>query len=133
MRKIKVVFIFMISLMASTTYGIEDWDFAQKSKNSCSAGGQRQMNICLSEEYEKSDRRLNDKYGELVNIIKNVKMADHSDLVKSQRAWIKFRDLECKFRNPPHNGSLYNFSQFSCLIDMTEKRIKDLERYISWG
>ena len=125
MRAIIIFLSFIITMPASAK---DDWDFAWEHKNKCSKGGMTNMSLCLAKSYRKVDARLNDVYSKL-----KAKMSNSKPLIKTQRVWIKFRDLECKFTNPPHKGSLYPYAQNACLIDKTEKRIKDLERYLSWS
>ena len=54
------------------------------------------MNICAGADYKASDAKLNADYGEIVK-----RLSDDADarklLQESQRAWIAFRDAECKF------------------------------------
>ncbi len=122
------VLIILASLFITLPVNAKDkWDFAWSHKSKCSEGGMRQMNLCLSSSYRDVDKELNRVYGVLKE-----KNYDSTRLVEAQRAWIKFRDLECKAISPAHNGSLYPYELYSCLIDITEKRINDLERYLGW-
>lgn len=106
-----------------------DWDFAKSSKDKCSDGTMIDMNSCLSNEYSRFDEKLNATYQNLVSLLE-----DKTKLKASQSAWLRFRDLTCEFANSGVDkaGSIYPFAQNACLIDLTAKRIRDLEEYLSW-
>lgn len=127
----RIVSLFIYLLFAcSGAVADEDWDFAAPHKNRCSIGGQQQMNACLASEYSIVDKRLNEKYKRLIRSLE-----DDSTLKKAQLAWLQFRDLECDYSNSGigREGSLYSFAQSACLIDLTEKRNRDLDRYLEWN
>ena len=88
----------------------------------CSDGTMTAMSQCLERERQESDARLNLVYGKL-----NQALAEPLRLRDAQRAWIAFRDLECRFRRVNVGGTLQGFSANSCLVDLTEKRIAELE------
>ncbi len=54
------------------------------------------MDICAGADFKASDAKLNTDYGEIMK-----RLSDDADarklLQESQRAWIAFRDAECKF------------------------------------
>lgn len=82
------------------------------------------MTFCMSREREESDQRLNVVYQTLMH-----SLVKPQSLQKVQRAWIAFRDAECKFQNESmQGGSGYNFSMDLCLVQLTEQRIAALER-----
>ncbi len=102
------------------------WDFAHEKKMKCSSGNMMEMNGCLSFEYAESDARLNTVYKHLLNAL-----ADPAPLRRAQAGWVRFRDLQCTFEVPPTStGSAVPYSRNSCLIDHTERRIRDLERVL---
>jgi uncharacterized protein YecT (DUF1311 family) len=107
----------------------DKWDFAIPLKDRCSLGTMLDMNRCLADEYWKVDARLNAIYRQLIG-----SLADPSSLRKSQAAWVRFRDLDCEYASSgiSADGSLRPFSDNACRIDATEKRIRDLERYVGW-
>lgn len=85
----------------------------------------------LYEEYQKVDKELNSVYKKLV---KGLKETDKKSLVEAQKAWIKFRDLDCKFqsKDPGDGGGPYeNKMKIDCLIRKTTERIKELEN-LDW-
>lgn len=120
------------ALMPSAAVHSQDdkWDFAAPHKQRCSLGTMLDMNQCLADEYKKVDARLNDLYRRLIG-----SHADPSLLRKSQAAWIRFRDLDCEYASSgiSADGSLRPFSDNACRIDLTEKRIRDLDGYLGLG
>lgn len=107
----------------------DEWDFSMPHKNRCSDGGQLQMNECLAGEFKKVDAQLNADYKRLLAVLENP-----SKLKKAQSAWLRFRDADCEYASSGlgQEGSLSPFAQAACFIDLTEKRIRDLHRYIEW-
>ncbi len=102
---------------------VENWDFAKPHKEKCTGKGQHADNDCLSEAYKETDLRLNKLYKKL-----NEALVDSKPLLESQRAWLKFRDSQCKFTvGADDGGSSYIYSLNACLIDLTEKRILDIQ------
>ncbi len=85
----------------------------------------------LYEEYQKVDTKLNLVYNKLKNELKET---DKKNLIEAQKAWIKFRDLDCKFQSqdPGNGGGSYeNKMKIDCLIRKTTERIKELEN-LDW-
>lgn len=79
--------------------------------------------------YKKADKELNLVYNK---IIKKLNETDKKSLIESQRAWIKFRDLNCKFisQDPGDGGGPYeNKMKLDCLIQATEQRTKELKNW----
>lgn len=106
-----------------------NWDFDRPYTLKCSVGGQEQMNICLGNEYQKIDNKLNALYKQLLNSLENPKK-----LKEAQKAWLRFRNLDCDYSNSGllKEGSYYFYSQTACFIDHTEKRIRDLQKFLKW-
>lgn len=127
MKLVVVLTAFLVSTIAVAQD--DKWDFAATHKQRCSLGTMLDMNECLADEYKKADARLNDVYRKLT-----ASLADASALRKSQIALVRFRDLACEYESSGIDtyGSLRPFSDNACRIDKTEKRIRDLERYLAW-
>jgi uncharacterized protein YecT (DUF1311 family) len=108
----------------------DDWDLALPYKKKCTESSQVQQNMCLANAYGEVDSRLNAVYSELID-----KLDAPDTLREAQRAWIIFRDKDCEFANSGlgKDGSLYRYAHTACLINSSEKRIRDLRRYLSWG
>ena len=61
-----------------------------------------EMITCISAETKRQDVRLNESYNKLGSKLSaNRKKA----LLEAQRAWIKFRDANCRFYYDPEGGS----------------------------
>ena len=100
------------------------WDFALDKKTKCSTGTMLDMGSCRAREYAKSDARLNVVYKHLGEAL-----LQPAALQRAQLAWIRFRDMQCAFEVPPEwSGSGVDYSRNACLIDHTERRIRDLEQ-----
>ena len=72
------------------------------------------MNICAGADYKASDAKLNADYGEIVK-----RLSDNADarklLQESQRAWVAFRDAECKFSTSGvEGGSIHPMVHAGC-------------------
>ncbi len=103
-----------------------EWDFAIPHKNRCSAGPMMEMNACLAEEYRLSDARLNATYQRLQR-----ELQAPTSLRRAQSAWLRFRDLHCEFHmRKDEPGSLTPYARNACFINLTEKRILDLEQIV---
>jgi uncharacterized protein YecT (DUF1311 family) len=117
-----IAFLFLVCF-STATFGMtaHEWDFASPHKAECDAGNQLENSSCLSFAYNATDAKLNQLYKILVSAL-----ADPKPLIAAQRAWLKFRDAQCKFITGEYDGSGHSYSQNACLIDLTEKRILDL-------
>jgi uncharacterized protein YecT (DUF1311 family) len=81
-------------------------------------------------EYKKVDKELNFVYNKLK---KELNETGQKNLIEAQKAWIKFRDLNCKFKSqdPGNGGGPYeNKMKIDCLIQSTIERTKELENLI---
>ena len=88
------------------------------------------MNICAASDYAASDAKLNSAYGEIMK-----RLSDNADARKllqdSQRAWIAFRDAECKFASSgAEGGSIYPMVYSGCQQGITDARVAQLGAYL---
>lgn len=102
--------------------------FGQTCDNS---ENQMELNQCFADILKTSDVRLNAAYREIEK-----RLADDSfyleRLKSSQRAWIAFRDAECRFINArADGGSIFSMLQSQCHTTLTDKRATELESYLS--
>ena len=83
----------------------------------------------LYSEYKKADKELNVVYNKLKN---KLELADKTALINAQKAWIKFRDLNCKFtsKEDSEGGVIANKMKIDCLTQSTIERIKELKELI---
>lgn len=82
------------------------------------------MVSCITAEYEREDKRLNDAYAALRGRLAE---ARHTGLRDAQRAWLSFRDLNCEFRVDPDGGTMARVSANQCMLTMTTDRADELE------
>ena len=83
----------------------------------------------LYSEYKKADKELNNVYNKLKN---KLELADKTALINAQKAWIIFRDLNCKFtsKEDSEGGVVANKMKIDCLTQSTIERIKELKELI---
>ncbi|MBA5979677.1 lysozyme inhibitor LprI family protein [Pseudomonas sp. MD195_PC81_125] len=94
------------------------------------ASDQATMNQCAGQEFKSTDKELNAMYQQIIGRLK-----DNPDrkklLVGAQRAWIGFRDTECKFSaSGVEGGSVYPLIYSNCLTAVTKARIEALKQYL---
>ncbi len=95
-----------------------------------SASSQSELNSCGSDAYRAADQKLNDAFKQIEHRFSADKDGSEQ-LRQAQRAWIGFRDAECKFASSGvAGGSAYTMVQQQCLRDLTEARVKQLEAYL---
>lgn len=102
------------------------------SAEECNRNDQTQMgmNICAAADYAASDAKLNTAYGDIMK-----RLSDNADARKmlqdSQRAWIAFRDAECKFASSGvEGGSIQPMIHSGCLQGLTDARVAQLGIYL---
>lgn len=92
----------------------------------CPDQSQMGLDQCAGAAYKKTDTKLNAVYGQIVARLKGD--ADtKAKLVTAQKAWIAFRDIECKFlASSAEGGSIYPMLVTQCLDGLAQKRIEEL-------
>lgn len=114
---------FCLSLASLTNASGQQTDMASIKHEHCEESNNLENTFCMSRELNESDARLNVVYKTLMYAL-----AKPQGLQSAQRAWIVFRDAECKFQNEAmQGGSGYKFSMDLCLMQLTEQRISALE------
>jgi uncharacterized protein YecT (DUF1311 family) len=84
-----------------------------------------EMMDCIGAETKRQDARLNDNYKRLLSKLSaNRKKA----LTEAQRAWISFRDANCRFYYDPDGGSLARVSASECTLNATADRAAELKQ-----
>lgn len=85
---------------------------------------QAEMNHCAHEEFIKADAALNSVYN---RFYKTLAPERQQKLKEAQRAWLKFRDLECDFQgSEAEGGSMQPMVISDCMADVTTTRVKQL-------
>lgn len=87
-----------------------------------------EMNRCSQEEYEAQDRLLNQTYQEVLRQLNtDYQQPTREKLIKAQRLWVQFRDVDCSAQESLYDGGTVHTAVYlQCLRDHTAKRIKDL-------
>lgn len=93
------------------------------------AQSQAEMNQEALAEYRNADQRLNVVYRDLMA---KVSPAGQAKLREAQRAWLRFRDLECAFATAgTADGSVHPMILSGCLAGLTVERIGHLESQLN--
>ena len=92
---------------------------------------QTDMNICAGRTYEAADAEMARQYRLLASRMKQTDTAGpeyFAALLESQRAWLKFRDAQCKFEGYLVKGGTAEPLMISrCSEELTKKRTEDLK------
>ena len=89
-----------------------------------SGGVTVEMLDCIAAETKHQDIRLNNAYKNVIGLIPPQRQ---KQLQETQRAWIKYRDLNCDFYADPNSGTSAILNSNSCFLDTTASRVKELE------
>jgi len=89
-----------------------------------SPSNQSDMNLCATNDLKRQNQKLNESY----NAIRaKLDPKQKQDLKQVQLAWIKFRDMDCKFEaSGVQGGSAYPMVLSACLSARTIQRDKEL-------
>ncbi|WP_095121029.1 lysozyme inhibitor LprI family protein [Pseudomonas sp. Irchel s3f10] len=103
---------------------------AHAAVDCANASDQATMNQCAGRDFKAADKELNTVYQQITGRLK-----DNPDgkklLVSAQRAWLGFRDAECKFSSSGvTGGSVYPWVYSSCLTGVTKVRVEALKQYL---
>ena len=81
---------------------------------------------CLVEELAIQDTRLNAEYRKSLAALNPRQRAK---LQAAERAWMAFRDAECRSYQDEDWGTLSRITANTCMLDMTVERLMALENY----
>ena len=114
MKKLSIVILISLSsFLSSNAYPI----------NCSNPQNGYEISVCLGQEERAIDKELNQAYKKLISYTNNKK-----DLVKSELAWIKFRDTEAKFQSLSYKGGTEEKREYSrWIIRLTKERILHLK------
>lgn len=103
---------------------------AHAAVDCANANDQATMTQCAGQDFKVADKELNTVYQQISSRLKN--NADSKKLlVSAQRAWIGFRDAECKFSaSGVSGGSVYPLIYSNCLTGVTKVRVEALKEYL---
>jgi uncharacterized protein YecT (DUF1311 family) len=101
-----------------------------KSFDACMGNAQANVAMvdCIDEEIKRQDARLNKTYATLRD---DVDASRRPALLEAQRAWIKFRDLNCGFHLDPNGGSIAPLLASDCVMRMTANRADELSQLLA--
>jgi uncharacterized protein YecT (DUF1311 family) len=120
--RLSILLISMAGVMVASVASAEECDPNDQT--------QMGMNICAAQDYAASDAKLNVAYGDIMK-----RLSDNAGARKllqdSQRAWIAFRDAECKFASSGvEGGSVQPMIHSGCLQGLADARVKQLDSYL---
>jgi uncharacterized protein YecT (DUF1311 family) len=86
---------------------------------------QSDLNICADKDYRAADAALNTAYRKAMD---GLDENGRAPLKTAQRAWLTFRDAECKYEAAPNEGgSIYPMIYSLCLARLTKARTAQLK------
>jgi uncharacterized protein YecT (DUF1311 family) len=113
---------------------------AQATEVDCAnANSTVEMNFCAEKDYKAADGALNAAYQDaLAKIAKTTGKKPYDPksweeaLRASQRAWVAFRDAECKGLAPMPwgGGTITTINVLGCMTSLTQERIKMLKAHL---
>jgi uncharacterized protein YecT (DUF1311 family) len=105
---------------------------AQASSGACpDARSTVEMRECFDRAFRAADAELNRVYAALQ---RKSDSRGRTLLRSSQRAWIAYRDAECRFRaSESEGGTLYPVELLSCRTDLTKDRTRELRKSLDGG
>ncbi|MBS3667062.1 lysozyme inhibitor LprI family protein [Vreelandella boliviensis] len=115
--------LFSTTLLASAVvYGEE----VRQSHDDCLESAVTTVDIvaCITEEFEREDKRLNDNYQQLRSQLSDSRK---EQLLTAQRAWIAYKEANCDFYANPEGGTLARVSANACVLTETTNRADELE------
>lgn len=132
LRRIAALLAF--SLLSATATGSHAADAGSTEKNvsssssealSCdNAGTQAQMEQCATQALNQADTELNQTYVDYRNRLDQRQQNQIRDV---QLAWIKYRDLSCKYASSDISGSAHALALQTCLTEKTQERTRELK------
>lgn len=79
---------------------------------------------CISSEYERQDKRLNQSYQQLRGQLSSGR---RDQLLAAQRAWITYKEANCSFYADSEGGTIARINANACVLNETIKRANELE------
>ena len=113
--------------------GLVGWLCAPAGAVDCKDGGatQGEMTECAGLSFKKADVELNARYAKLSACL-GPSSEDGTMLLDAQRAWLKFRDAECRFQSSgSEGGTVRPMLVAGCMEKLTRDRDGELNRYLT--
>ena len=89
-----------------------------------SGGVTIEMIDCMNAELKIQDSKLNANYKALLASLSEPRK---KDFIEAQRAWLRYRELNCKFYLDPEGGSLARIEANDCFLRLTAERATELK------
>ena len=103
---------------------------ANATVDCANASDQATMNQCAGQDFKAADKELNTVYQQITGRLKD-NLDGKKLLISAQRAWIGFRDAECKFSaSGVTGGSVYPLIYSNCMTAVTKVRVEALKQYL---
>ncbi|WP_460054954.1 lysozyme inhibitor LprI family protein [Pseudomonas sp. S2_D06] len=114
-------------LLALTPLLFTSMAFAVDCEN---ASDQATMNQCEAQQHAAADKELNALYQQITSRLKS-NPDGKKQLVGAQRAWVAFRDAECRFSaSGVEGGSVYPLIYGNCTTELTKARVQTFKQYL---
>jgi len=114
-------------LLALTPLLFTSMAFAVDCEN---ASDQATMNQCAAQQNAAADKELNALYQQITSRFKS-NPDGKKQLVGAQRAWVAFRDAECRFSaSGVEGGSVYPLIYGNCTTELTKARVQTFKQYL---
>jgi uncharacterized protein YecT (DUF1311 family) len=85
---------------------------------------------CFARASDAADKELNNFYGRVRSVLTP---EEQKDLMKAQRAWVKYRDLTCIAEYNLYGGGTGGpVTQMACLSAVTQERVATLRITYGW-
>jgi uncharacterized protein YecT (DUF1311 family) len=79
---------------------------------------------CISDEYDRQDKRLNAAYRKLMGSLKGERK---KQLLEAQRLWGKYTEANCGFYYDPDGGTMARMQAAECGVTARSERAAELE------
>jgi uncharacterized protein YecT (DUF1311 family) len=98
-----------------------------------------QMNECMTQDARAADAKLNQTYRRVLATLggadddskQSYPASTKASLIEAQRAWVKFRDADCKaVFNRWKGGTIRSVMQLGCMKDRAEQRTRELAEFL---
>ncbi|WP_034297769.1 lysozyme inhibitor LprI family protein [Herbaspirillum sp. RV1423] len=109
----------------ATLLSLSAFSLASYALDCNQAQTQNDMNECAAQALNKADAELNQTYVDYRNRLGKARQNEIRDV---QLAWIKYRDLSCKYASSASvGGSAHSIALQSCLTEKTQERTRELK------
>ncbi len=115
-NRVNLLFIFLLFFVTQSSYALD-----------CKKGGETTVDMkeCANKELAEVTKKINETYNTYRKLLDP---KQQKELKEVQLAWIKYKDLRCAFEYSFfEGGTMAGLVGTSCLINITNQRLKELE------